>query len=70
MAAPICTVYNIYVLLGTSQYSVLSWAGDQNVDWSMSDGLASTVPAALSLGMSGCGLTHFDIGGFTTGEGV
>ena len=42
------------------------WAGDQNVDWSLSDGLASTVTAALSLAMSGVTLTHFDIGGFTT----
>lgn len=42
------------------------WAGDQNVDFSMSDGIASTVVAALSMGMSGVGLTHFDIGGFTT----
>ena len=42
------------------------WAGDQNVDWSLSDGLASTVTAALSLAMSGVTLTHYDIGGFTT----
>ena len=28
--------------------------------------MATTVPAALSLGLSGCGLTHFDIGGYTT----
>ena len=41
-------------------------AGDQNVDWSLSDGLASTLTAALSMGMSGVALTHFDIGGFTT----
>ena len=42
------------------------WAGDQNVDWSLSDGLASTLTAALSMGMSGVALTHYDIGGFTT----
>ena len=42
------------------------WAGDQNVDWSLSDGLASTLTAALSMGISGVALTHFDIGGFTT----
>jgi len=34
-------------------YTLVSWAGDQNVDFSYADGLASVVPAALSLGMSG-----------------
>ena len=42
------------------------WAGDQNVDFSYGDGLPSTIPAALNLGMSGIGITHFDIGGYTT----
>ena len=40
--------------------------GDQNVDWSPDDGLASVVPAALSLAMTGHGLHHSDIGGYTT----
>lgn len=52
--------------LGSSKYQVLAWAGDQNVDWSLGDGVASTVIAALNLGMSGMGITHFDIGGYTT----
>ncbi len=47
------------------KYSTMMWAGDQNVDWSL-DGLASVVPAALSLAMTGHGLHHSDIGGFTT----
>ncbi|XP_076469178.1 sulfoquinovosidase-like [Babylonia areolata] len=51
---------------GSGNYSTLQWAGDQNVDWSPSDGLPSTITAALSLAMSGLTLTHFDIGGFTT----
>lgn len=42
------------------------WAGDQNVDFSYGDGVGTTVTAALSMGMSGMGLTHFDIGGYTT----
>ncbi|THD45530.1 alpha-glucosidase [Enterobacteriaceae bacterium ML5] len=50
----------------SQKYSVMMWAGDQNVDWSLDDGLASVVPAALSLGMSGHGLHHSDIGGYTT----
>ncbi|XP_067683148.1 sulfoquinovosidase-like isoform X2 [Haliotis asinina] len=51
---------------GTGNYSVMMWAGDQNVDFSYADGLASTIPAALSMGITSHGLTHFDIGGYTT----
>lgn len=51
---------------GTSNYTTMMWAGDQNVDWSMDDGLPSVITAALSLGMSGLGLHHSDIGGYTT----
>ncbi len=36
------------------------------MDWTYTDGLATTIPAALSLGLSGFGLNHFDIGGYTT----
>lgn len=50
----------------SQKYSLMMWAGDQNVDWSLDDGLASVVPAALSLAMSGHGLHHSDIGGYTT----
>jgi len=50
---------------GMRQHSTSAWAGDQNVDFSYGDGLPTTVPAALSLGSSGFGLTHFDIGGYT-----
>ena len=42
------------------------WAGDQNVDFSYGDGLPSTIPAALGMGMSGIGVNHYDIGGYTT----
>ncbi|XP_050728343.1 sulfoquinovosidase-like isoform X2 [Eriocheir sinensis] len=52
--------------LGSSGYQVLSWAGDQNVNWAFGDGLPTTIIAALSLAMSGMGVTHFDIGGYTT----
>lgn len=51
---------------GTTAYSTLMWAGDQMVDWSVDDGLPSVIPAALSLGYSGFGLSHSDIGGYTT----
>ncbi|XP_063866512.1 sulfoquinovosidase-like [Scylla paramamosain] len=52
--------------LGASGSQVLTWAGDQNVNWAYGDGLASTVFAAHNLAMSGMGVTHFDIGGYTT----
>ncbi|EOI55422.1 alpha-glucosidase [Enterococcus gilvus] len=54
---------------GSQKYCPLIWAGDQSVNWSLDDGLASTIPAALSVGMSGCGLSHSDIGGYTSLHG-
>jgi len=50
----------------SSKYTTLVWAGDQLVNWSMDDGLASVIPAALSLGFCGIGYHHSDIGGYTT----
>jgi alpha-glucosidase len=47
-----------------SKYTTLVWAGDQLVDWSIHDGLASVIPAGISLGICGIGYYHFDIGGF------
>lgn len=55
---------------GSQKYSTLIWAGDQNADWSLDDGLPSVIPAALSLGMSGYGLHHSDIGGYTSIYGI
>ena len=51
---------------GAGRYNTMTFSGDQNVDWSLDDGLASVITAALSLGMSGMGLHHSDIGGYTT----
>lgn len=53
-------------IVGTSNYTTLMWAGDQNVDWSAGDGLPSVIPAALSSGLCGIGMTHIDIGLYTT----
>ncbi len=50
----------------SQRYATLIWAGDQCVDWSADDGLPSVVTAALTLGMSGCGLHTCDAGGYTT----
>lgn len=55
---------------GNQKYCTLMWAGDQSVDWSLDDGLASVIPAALSLGVTGNGLSHSDIGGYTTLHGM
>ncbi|KAA0194877.1 hypothetical protein HAZT_HAZT008440 [Hyalella azteca] len=52
--------------LGAGAAQTLAWAGDQDVDFSTTDGVATTIVAALSLGLSGMGFTHFDIGGYTT----
>jgi alpha-glucosidase len=50
----------------TVRYSTMMWNGDQHVDWSVDDGIGSVIPATLSLAMSGFGITHSDIGGYTT----
>ena len=49
-----------------TRYVPALFAGDQLVDWSRHDGLPSVLPAALSAGMSGIGVVHSDIGGFTS----
>jgi alpha-glucosidase len=50
----------------TVRYSTMMWNGDQHVDYSVDDGIGSVIPATLSLAMSGFGITHSDIGGYTT----
>lgn len=51
---------------GSQKYCTLLWAGDQSVDFTIHDGLASVICGALSAGMSGYGLHHSDIGGYTS----
>lgn len=51
---------------GSQKYCTLLWAGDQSVDFTRHDGLATVICGALSAGMTGCGLTHSDIGGYTS----
>ncbi|WP_239615437.1 alpha-glucosidase [Cohnella mopanensis] len=55
---------------GIQKYCTLLWAGDQSVDWTLDDGLASVIPAALSSGIVGNGLHHSDIGGYTSLHGT
>ena len=51
---------------GTIAHSHMMWTGDQHVDWSIYDGLPAVIPATLSLAMSGYGIAHSDVGGYTT----
>ncbi|AXT73717.1 alpha-glucosidase [Vibrio parahaemolyticus] len=54
---------------GIQRYCHALWAGDQSVFWEKDDGLASVIPAALSAGLMGNGISHSDIGGYTTLHG-
>ena len=47
-------------------YEESMWCGDQHVDFSDDYGMGSVIPATLSMAMSGVGITHTDIGGYTT----
>ena len=51
---------------GTIAHAHMMWTGDQHVDWSIDDGLPAVIPATLSLAMSGYGIAHSDVGGYTT----
>lgn len=51
---------------GTPAHSTMMWNGDNHVDYSVDFGLPSVIPAMLSLTCSGFGLSHSDIGGYTT----
>ncbi len=50
----------------TPKYSTMMWNGDNHVDFSIDFGLPSVIPAMLSLTCIGYGLSHSDIGGYTT----
>jgi sulfoquinovosidase len=51
--------------LTSPEHATLFWLGDQLVDFSDEDGLASAVTGTLSAGLSGWTLTHSDTGGYT-----
>ncbi|GFR99237.1 family 31 glycosyl hydrolase, alpha-glucosidase, partial [Elysia marginata] len=50
----------------TSRYSTLLWNGDQNVDFSLDDGIRSALYGSVGAGLNGITFSHFDIGGYTT----
>ena len=51
---------------GTPKQTLMMWNGDNHPDFSKDFGLPSIVPAMLSLTVCGCGLSHSDIGGYTS----
>lgn len=51
---------------GSAQFTPLTWLGARRTDWSPENGLPSALSAALSLGLSGIGMTHMDVGGTMT----
>ena len=51
---------------GTPHYSTMMWCGDNHVDFSRDFGLPSVIPASLNLACCGFGLSHSDIGGYTS----
>ena len=63
---PDCVAFMRSGFLTSNQDVPLMWAGDQMVDYSDQDGLASAVMGMLDTGISGTPLNHSDIGGYTS----
>jgi len=59
-------IFNRAAFGHTVQYTNSIWNGDNHVDWSDEYGIGSVIPASLSLACCGVGVTHSDIGGYTT----
>ncbi|NVD41807.1 alpha-glucosidase [Ensifer sp. HO-A22] len=51
---------------GVQAHCPLLWGGDQSVDFSRHDGLATVISGALSSGLLGNAYHHSDIGGYTS----
>ncbi len=52
---------------GVHAVSQIHWIGDQEADWSTTDGLPTVVPGMVSAGLSGVRVTTHDIAGFSGG---
>lgn len=59
-------VFNRAGFIHTHAFTHSMWVGDQHVDFSKEYGLPSVIVAMLSLAMIGKGVSHSDIGGYTT----
>ncbi|KAJ6134739.1 hypothetical protein N7523_001061 [Penicillium sp. IBT 18751x] len=52
--------------LAANRYMNLYWAGDQNTNWGVNDGIKSAVTVMGHMGLSGYAHGHVEIGGYTT----
>jgi alpha-glucosidase len=52
---------------GVQAVAQIHWAGDQEADFSATDGLPTVVPAMLTMGLSGQPFTTHDVAGFSGG---
>jgi sulfoquinovosidase len=52
---------------GEQAVAQIVWVGDQEADWSPTDGLPTVVPAMLNLGLAGIPFVTHDIAGFSGG---
>lgn len=50
----------------TLKYTNSMWSGDQHVDFSKAYGLPSVITSTLGMATTGIGISHSDIGGYTT----
>ncbi len=50
--------------LGIQTYAPVMWNGDQHTDTTRDYGMPCVMPASFSLGFSGAGMVHCDVGGF------
>lgn len=52
--------------MGANRFMNLYWAGDQNTNWGLNDGIKSAVTVMGHMGLSGYAHGHMEIGGYTT----
>lgn len=58
-------VFNRSGFTNTAKYSTSFWTGDQMGNYGENDGMLSAICALNSSGLSGIGINHSDIGGYT-----
>src|SRR5690625_2978218 len=63
---PDCAVWFRAASASSTRYASMFWNGDQMVDYSSEDGLASAMLGTFSAGVSGWPLVHSDLGGYTS----
>ncbi|KAJ5371633.1 hypothetical protein N7517_003639 [Penicillium concentricum] len=52
--------------MAANRYMNLYWAGDQNTNWGINDGIKAAVTVMGHMGLSGYAHGHMEIGGYTT----